>query len=417
MDVILLLLYLFVFTWLVSKTPFFIRSGLSPKFLTVYFLISTGIAIGHLWFAYHNFPGHGDMWTFFSEGVKLKNYLLKDFSLFLKEMRVDVYEQGAFTSGSFLVRIQYQFLSFIYMLFNFVSFSNNYINLVLFGYLLMFGKIGLYRTVKHIFPGNEIGNLGFLLLPGILFWTGPIHKEGIIYLCLGLIVYVLSSFTARKIFLLILAVLVIIITRNYVLVLMVLALIIALIFFVKNYRYKAAIEVGAIVIGLSFLIFPQLLQPVFEQVVSRKSEFDTMEGNTRLPLITLEPNFKSFASEFPTAFLNGYLLPYPGQFNPLYSVFSIEIYLILALLIYGLIKFKSNTITGSGVPGYLGSFMIFGILGILVCGYIIPFAGALVRYRSIYLPFLWASSFFLLSKLSNQNIVHKLNLMIRRFTN
>jgi hypothetical protein len=414
MDVILLLLYLFVFTWLVSKTPFFLRSGLSPKFLVVYFLASTGIAIGHLWFAYHNFPGHGDMWSFFSEGVKLKNYLLKDFSLFLKEMRVDVYEQGAFTSGSFLVRIQYQFLSFIYMLFNFLSFSNNYVNLVLFGYLLMFGKIGLYRTVKHIFPGNETGNLGFLILPGILFWTGPIHKEGIIYLCLGLIVYVLSRFTARKILLLILAVMVIFITRNYVLVLVGLAAILALIFFVKKYRFKAAIEVGAIVIGLFFLIFPQLLQPVFEQVVSRKSEFDTLEGNTRLPLISLAPNFKSFAGEFPTAFLNGFLLPYPGQFNPLYSLFSIEIYVILALLIYGLIKLKSNTIPGRGVPGYLGSFLIFGILGILVCGYIIPFAGALVRYRSIYLPFLWASTFFLLH---NQSSVHKLNLMLRRFTN
>ena len=414
MDVILLLLYLFVFTWLVSKTPFFIRSGLSPKFLAVYFLTSTGIAIGHLWFAYHNFPGHGDMWTFFSEGVKLKNYLLKDFSLFLKEMRVDVYEQGAFTSGSFLVRIQYQFLSFIYMLFNFISFSNNYVNLVLFGYLLMFGKIGLYRTVKHIFPGNEIGNLGFLILPGILFWTGPIHKEGIIYLCLGLIVYALSRFSARKTLLIVLAVLIIFITRNYVLVLVVLAAILALIFFVQKYRFKAAIEVGAIVLGLSFLIFPQLLQPVLEQVVSRKSEFDTMDGNTRLPLISLEPNFKSFAGEFPTAFLNGFLLPYPGQFNPLYSLFSIEIYVILVLLIYGLIKFKSNTIPGSSVPGFLGSFLIFGILGILICGYIIPFAGALVRYRSIYLPFLWASTFFLLS---NFNPIHKVNLMVRRFTN
>lgn len=414
MDVILLLLYLFVFTWLVTKTPFFLRSGLSPKFLAAYFLTSTGIAIGHLWFAYHNFPGHGDMWSFFSEGVKLKSYLLKDFSLFLKEMRVDVYEQGAFTSGSFLVRIQYQFLSFIYMLFNFLSFSNNYVNLVLFGYLLLFGKIGIYRTVKKIFPENDAGNLGFLLLPGILFWTGPIHKEGIIYLCLGLIVYVLSRFTARKILLLILAVLIIFITRNYVLVLVGLSAIFALIFFVKKYPYKAAIEVGAIIIGLSFLIFPQLLEPVFEQVVRRKTEFDTLEGNTRLPLISLEPNFKSFAGEFPTAFLNGFLLPYPGQFNPLYGLFSIEIYLILVLLIYGLIKSKSVSITGSSVPGYLGSFLIFGFLGILVCGYIIPFAGALVRYRSIYLPFLWAATFFFLS---NQPAVHKLNLMIRRFTN
>jgi hypothetical protein len=414
MDVILLLLYLFVFTWLVTKTPFFLRSGLSPKFLAGYFLVSTGVSIGHLWFAYHNFPGHGDMWTFFSEGVKLKNYLLRDFSLFLKEMRVDVYEQGAFTSGSFLVRIQYQFLSFIYMLFNFLSFSNNYINLILFGYLLLFGKIGLYRTAKKIFPENETGNLGFLLLPGILFWTGPIHKEGIIYVCLGLIVYGLAGFNARKILLLILAVLLIIITRNYVLILIVLAAILSLIFFVKNYRFKAVLEVGAIITGLSLLIFPQLLLPVLEQVINRKQEFDSLGGNTRLPIISLEPTFRSFAAQFPTAFLNAFLLPYPGQFNPLYSLFSFEIYGILALLIYGLIKSKSNPINGSSSSGYLGSFLIFGILGILICGYIIPFAGALVRYRSIYLPFLWTSAFFLIS---NNKLVHKLNSTMRLFTN
>lgn len=415
MDVILLLIYLVVITWIVSKTPFFLRSGLSPKFLAVYFLLSTGIAIGHLWFAYHNFPGHGDMWTFFSEGVKLKNYLLKDLSLFLKEMRVDVYEQGAFTSGSFLVRIQYQFLSFIYMLFNFLSFSNNYINPVLFGYLLMFGKIGLYRTAKNIFPDNEIGNLGFLLLPGLLFWTGPIHKEGLIYLALGLMAYSLTWFSVRKLILFILAVVIIFITRNYVLVLAGVSIILALIFFVKNYRFKALIEVGAIVAGLLFLIFPQLLQPVFEQVISRKQEFESLEGNTRLPQIVLEPGFKSFASEFPTAFLNGFLLPYPGQFNPLYSLFSMEIYLVIFLLVTGLIYSNSHKLMPGGrAPGYMGAFLIFGITGILICGYIIPFAGALVRYRSIYLPFLWAIS---LQFLSNHILIKKINSGVGRFIN
>lgn len=415
MDVILLLVYLVAITWMVSKTPFFLNSGLSGKFLSIYFLFSTAIAIGHLWFAYHYFPGHGDMWAFFSEGVKLKNYLLQDYTLFRKEMRVDVYEQGVFTSGSFLVRIQYQFLSFIYMLFNFLSFSNNYINQVLFGFLLMFGKIGLYRTAKHIFPENLIGNLGFLLLPGILFWTGPIHKEGMIYLAIGLIAFSLTLFSPRKIILILLAVLIIFITRNYVLVLSALAIVFSLIFFVKNYRFKALIEVGAILTGLGFLIFPQLFQPVFEQVIIRKQEFDSMEGNTRLPLISLEPNFKSFASQFPTAFLNGFLLPYPGQFNPLYSLFTIEIYVILILMIAGIIYSTSNkSIPGNKTPGFMGSFLIFGILGILVCGYTIPFAGALVRYRSIYLPFIWVISCYLLS---NQSFLIKTNRILRRFIN
>ncbi|MGZ5248002.1 MAG: hypothetical protein ACXWCR_12915, partial [Flavitalea sp.] len=332
----MLLLYLAVITLMVSRTPFFLKSGLSGKFLSLYFLVSSGIAIGHLWFAYYNFPGHGDMWTFFSEGVKLKNYLLQDYSLFLKEMQVDVYEKGIFTSGSFLVRIQYQFLSFIYMLFNFLSFSNNYINLVLFGYLLMFGKIGLYRVAKHFFPGNEIGNLGFLVLPGLLFWTGPIHKEGLIYLAIGLIAYSLTWLSIKKLPLILLLLFIIFITRNYVLALMGLAIAVSVIFFFKNYKYKAAVEVAAIVIGLSFLIFPQLFQPIFEQVINRKQEFDSLEANTRLPLIVLEPNFKSFAREFPTAFQNGFLLPYPGQFNPLYSLFSIELYIILILIITGL---------------------------------------------------------------------------------
>jgi hypothetical protein len=34
--------------------------------------------------------------------------------------------------------------------------------------------------------------------------------------------------------------------------------------------------------------------------------------------------------------------------------------------------------------------LVFALLGMLIIGYIIPFAGAIVRYRSIYLPFLLA---------------------------
>lgn len=382
MEAIISLIYLAIFSWIVYKTPFFRKTGISHVLLVTYFILCVLIGWGHLWFAWKFFPGHGDMWTFYNEGVKLKKLLLTDLAGFQQEMRVDVYENGILTSGSFIVRIQYQFMSFFYMLLNLFSFSSNYGNIVLFAYLLMFGKTGMFMAAQRWTPLNLTGNLGFLLLPGLLFWTGVIHKEGLIYGSLGLIFYFMRRGISLKWILVIAGLGIILLTRSYVAALLGIGLIAGMFWEIPkdSTRWILIISSLVILVGLHCM-FRQSETVILEQVLVRKREFDSLAGNTRLPEINLQSNISSFVKNLPGALRNGILLPYPLQFNMLYSLFSLECYLVV--IIFGGIALINRW-------NFLLVFsVVFGIAGLIISGYTIPFAGALVRYRSLYLPFLF----------------------------
>ncbi len=381
MEAFLTLVYLILFSWLVYRTPFFRNAGISPFILTVYFICCILLGWGHLWFAWKFFPNHGDMWLFYSEGKKLKHLLLNDFPGFLKEMQVDVYEQGVLTSGSLVIRIQYQFMSFVYMLFNLFSFSNNYVNIVVSGYVVMFGKIGLYRAAQRWTPKNHLGNLFFLVLPGMLFWIGVIHKEAIIYIALGLMLFYLRRKLYPGLLLVIIAFILIFFTRSYVIGLVFLGLLAGAFWTIaKDSNRYILLFIMGIGVFVFHCFYPQKIEWLLEQVITRKTEFESLKANTLLPFINLKPSLHSFFIHLPAAFRNGFFLPYPGQFNLLYSSFSIEIYFVLVVLLGALQVKKWNFL--------LAFSLVFGIAGVLLTGYTVPFAGALVRYRSIYLPFL-----------------------------
>ncbi len=74
--------------------------------------------------------------------------------------------------------------------FDFFSFKNFWINTLFFNFLVFFGCVALYKVFINVFP-KAFYQLIFciFLLPSALFYTSMIHRDGLIFLSLSMIIY------------------------------------------------------------------------------------------------------------------------------------------------------------------------------------------------------------------------------------
>jgi hypothetical protein len=133
------------------------------------------------------------------------------------------------------------------------------------------------------------------------------------------------------------------------------------------------------------LAIPGLFQHITNAVTTRQHEFLAMEGHSRLPLPVMDGTFTGMLHMLPAAIRNGWFEPLPGSGGrPIYMVFSIELVLIWIIVAAALIRGKLLR----RLTPFSSSCILFALIAMLLIGVTVPFAGAIVRYRSIYLPFL-----------------------------
>jgi hypothetical protein len=123
-------------------------------------------------------------------------------------------------------------------------------------------------------------------------------------------------------------------------------------------------------------------------VAERQWEFIQLQGKTMVQVPKLKPDFAGFVQNFPSAINMVFVHPYFGEGGISYIPFSIETFLILIaiLLGIGLIVFNKEKL-----PVFYMFCLNFSIFMMLIIGYTIPNVGAIVRYKSIAIPFLIAS--------------------------
>ena len=128
---------------------------------------------------------------------------------------------------------------------------------------------------------------------------------------------------------------------------------------------------------------------ILTAISERQKDFQSLQGGSRLYLPLLTPEWQSFLAVFPVAVLNGWLQPLPGTGGKLiYTAFSAELILIWFIIIGACGKLFSKK---DRVFSHFDIFcVLYALPGLIIIGYIVPFAGAIIRYRCIYLPFLLA---------------------------
>ncbi len=400
LNYLLFAAYLIILCSLLLRVPFIKNTGISSGTLLGLFLLKilAGIAIG--WIAIHTYGPGNDYWD--TNDYAREEYQLlfsnpgKYFTnLFIPDGYTGGYS-GLFSSyNSFWNDLEGNIIIKLVSVFNVFSRGDYYINSLFFNFIIFFGHVIFYKLFIKMFPGrNLLVIIGCFLLPSTLYFSSGIHKDGLVFLMLAILVYSVyqsilkTRFNSKRVFLIVVSLALLFLLRNFVC----LALLPALFAWILTTKTKwPAIPVFAAVYLLcGLLVFNvDVIVPKIKPltiITAKQTEYLKLQGAaTQIELTPLQPTFKSFAYNAPQAINHGFLRPYIWEL-PVKSVLPLSIELLGSqFLILLLIFFRRRDFDSNQKPFLL--FACFFVVSVfLIIGYIVPNLGSLVRYRSLYLP-------------------------------
>ena len=399
MEYLLFPAYLVLFAWLVTKIRFFTRSGLTNAQLVILLLlkIMAGIFYGWIGIYYGQFAYMFDTWGYHHLALPEYRLLFSNPGEYFSNIFDTYYEGygGFFAShNSYWNDLKSNFYIKIISIFNVFSFGNYYINVIFYSFTTLLGPVAFYYVLNDVFPGKKIQVLlATFLIPSFLYWTSGLHKDGFVFTAICLIVYNFyfgmkeGKFTWKRWLTIFLAFIVLLAFRNFILVLLIPALT-AWWLSTRNPK-KIAIIFFATYLICGFLFFT--LRYVYkgfdfpQAVVNKQQAFMKLQGNSGIPIQELEPNIISFIKGSPQALSLTMLRPYPGDVNHILSLAAASETNLLLLLFICFLFWRTNGIKSHQ---FIWFCLFFSFSFLLTIGYTVNFMGAIVRYRSIIIPFL-----------------------------
>jgi hypothetical protein len=397
LDYLLFAAYLFLFAWLVTRIQFFSQPGLTPTLLISVFLFKVIVGIFYGWVGlYYN---QLDTWAFHHESLNEKKLLLSDpvefvVSLFRSGYTDDQYGKFLSVENSWWNDLDANFFNKMLAVFNVFSTDNYYINVIFYSFLTLAGPIAFYRVMADVFPDKKlIILLSTFLIPSFIYWTSGIHKDGLIFASITLIIYCFhfgleqNRFSLRRLLLIGVSLLLLLILRNFLIPILIPALLAWVLAQKKSKRpvltFTAVYVLCIILFFLAQYIYPNLDFP--QSLVDRQAAFLSLKGNSAVPVDTLQSTAGSFLRNAPQAFLLSTIRPYPSDVKNFFSlVAAVEINLLL--LFFFIFLFCRQP--GIRMKPILLFCLFFSFSVLMSIGYTVHFIGAIVRYRSIVLPFL-----------------------------
>ncbi len=398
MVIALFILYFLGFCYLLTRIKFVAENEL--RFSTILSLftikIAAGIVLGYI--SFYLFNGLTDYQATNNYGIQEYYSLFNTPQTFFTDIFQSNYnDKGEFfgSGNSYWNDLRFNIIYKVLAITNIFSRGNYFINSLFFNFVSFVCSFCLYRVFIHIYPTKKWGVIaGCFLLPSTLYFSSGIHKDLIVLAALSVFCYavyfsLLSGFTAKKIIYIIVSLLTILVVRNFIAVIL---LPCALVWIIcKRYRFP-------IIKGFAFLFATGLIGILTTQYFFKRAEllnivvkkqqafFSLGKARTDYKMDSLQPTLKSFVQEAPGALRRCFLSPYPGEFNHFYmSLFSVEITIYWVLFLIILLFYRKHLLIKN-------DFILFGIVFtffiFLFTGYITTNAGSLVRYRSIYFPFL-----------------------------
>jgi hypothetical protein len=424
MYILLFIFYSLLCGYGIWKIPFFQKSGIRPVLLLGLFALHVLTGCLHNMIAWRYYPGHGDIWGSFY------------FSLVDRHLLQTAQFHQLWIDNSTWDLFSHNGVRFVLVILNFFSFDNLYIDTLLFSFPVFLGNIALYRVFRRRFPADPLTAITIIILPSTLFWSSCIHREAVLYMSLGFLFYWLDRISAPTIppqavptrprtpaaprtrLYAVCCFLVIVYFRTVVAALLIPALLAWWLTERPLSRRQAILLSGAFVaILVLFISIPGLSTLTLHKLSRFQGQFQALEGHSRLYLPAIDGTWKSLLHVFPAAVRNGLFEPLPGSGGQqIYLAFSVELILVWVVVLAAIPVLLDHIAGPSSIgrsrvlllrstnplkpslsappsPSTLAfsrCCLIFALLGMLMVGAIVPFAGAIVRYRSLYLPFLLA---------------------------
>jgi len=397
LQVVVFIFYLLLVSFIITIIPFFKKSGINKWTLIVLFVVKllTGIAYG-LFYTLPKYNTGSDTWRFYRLSISETKWLLSSPLSFAKDLFYHGYANaGNLFKGenTYWNDLKSNLFVKIMALFNVLSGSSYYVNIIFFNFLFLFGLVALAKLLFSIYADRKPHILfGIFLLPSTLFWCSGIHKDGLILSAIGVAIYCFWNLLNQKIsikyiLLNLLSFLIIFSLRSYIL----FALIPALLCWFLSKRFgkqKALIFISVYLIGLIafFAIpgfFPSINLPLF--LSAKRQEFLQLQSGSLISDSVLSPTLSGFFSFLPEAIDMAFFRPHVTEMKSFFYVPAIiENLLLLVLITVCFLRRK----TDMNITPALLCLIAFALSVLLICGYTVPFTGAIVRYRSLVLPLL-----------------------------
>lgn len=392
---LLFLFYGVITTWLLLKSGYIRRTGLSPRLLVALFwlYIIVGCIHGKIlekdvvadtW-GYHKFGG----WEYDIYKKSPREYFLNLFQTGYSHGFDGVFR----TRDSYWNDLKTNLMAKLVSVFHVMTGMRYYVNLILFNFLIFFGHAGLFRFFRRYYP-DATGWLvvAVFLLPSVIFFGGTLHKDGLMLALLGLLLQQSDALWYRegksglRLLVIVLSLLLMFFLRNYMVLLLVPLLLVAALKRTMGWRLRWMIP-GLLILGggLFFGIghwVPSVNPPML--FIDKQTEFLALEpARTTLPLQKLEPGLGSFIKVLPEAAQHAFLRPWPGDYrlSAVLGAFALEWYFYIGLVFLSLRNRRKH-------PAIVYLLLLYSLLMCLSFGYTVPVLAAIIRYRAIFLPFL-----------------------------
>ena len=306
--------------------------------------------------------------------------------VYLKEKYLDPMSFWYDQSNYFMVRI-----NSIIRLF---SFGHYIVHFVFFAF---FSFIGIYNIFRFFEQQSNLDEwllfICIILFPGTLFWTAGAHKEALVFLFSGIILNTLSKISLgdskfSKILLIAVFIMLLGLLRVYILAVL-LPGIIAFIWSTKSkikpiYLYSLVYSI--LIVSIILYDISDVGGRVAAEMTVRQNNFLSSEGSTSFEKETISNSWTNIFVVIPQVLINPIIRPLLSDCENIFCTFaSIESIIFTLIIIVLLIKFNFRSMIHNSTAllclFYSGS--LFIILGIIVNN-----GGALVRYRSVVIPFL-----------------------------
>lgn len=386
--------------WLIPKISFVKTAGFSvlqTRLLLAFKMIS-GLACAYY---FERILTVSDQVSYNVEGLAQYQLLLTNPALFFTDFKKDMHLYGLGgifdASYGFWAYLRFNLLFKFIAILDLITRGNFYLNSVLFSSIVFFGNIAFYRIYIDMYRSHKLKVLvSCFLLPSLLLYTSCVHKDGLVFLCIGIISFILYSFLkngrirkAKAYPALAICILTIFLFRNYVLVALLPAMCTALLAKRLPYRRIVIYAVSYSLFGLLFFISGQFKSSfnLPDAVIKRKADFAALEkGNTDVAMNDLYPTLTSFLQNVPQALNHALLRPYLWEFPGTGVILTAIELLFYQIIVIGFVFFRNK---GEMVANNFNLFgLAFFVSMMLVIGYTIPNIGAIVRYRSIFWIFM-----------------------------
>ena len=272
-----------------------------------------------------------------------------------------------------------------------ITFGYYSIHILFMSFLMFVAGIHYYNLFSGLYPEQRIPLLIVIFtFPSLLFWTGGIHKDGFVYLGIGLCLYHIYKLSKgirmKNLIFALMGVVIVYMVRDYLMVLLLPPLI--LLYITLKYPERSFLKFTVIyLVGFVCLLLFNNFLPVnvMDLLADKQSSFLMETGGSDFNVRSLEPTAIGLLYSLPSAILTGFFRPFLWDSGSLLIIMASLGTIFFWIILLCATFFRNDEFRMRPLLCFL---FFYGLSNVVMVGLLLSNTGTLVRYRALALNFL-----------------------------